>query len=139
MDSENVVTRGKIDSIIAARYDRLATERSAAGSNVLERLSSRRHLCSRFVNCSRSRVTRLEFVARSSASICSFLVTARGAADGDTRQWTADMAHLKATKEVPKLVTLPPSIAGRRVTLLISSLAREAMVVGRQGQDSTGP
>lgn len=48
------------------------------------------------------------------------------------------MAHIKVIEEVPKLVALPPFIAGRRVTSLVSALVREAIVVGRQGQDSTG-
>lgn len=45
-DSDIVVTRAKIDTMIATKYERLQTESSAAGSQALEAFSKRRHLFS---------------------------------------------------------------------------------------------
>lgn len=140
LDSDTIVTRGKIDSMIATSYEERQTERSGAGSRALEvsfkEAASVQQCCKL---CQKPYHT---------ARVCRSFECKQVPFSGkctpcgrreSTRQWTADTAEIKSIKEVPRKATSRAAITGRRATSLASVLTRAALMVGLQGQESLEP
>lgn len=139
LHSDDSGARGNTGSVIATGTRGCMQNAQQRGRLRWRRVARRRHLCSRIVNYARSRVTRLVFVARSSAKqvpLCGNCMSCgrRGLKAVDCRD-----GKKKGHQEAPNTATSLATFAGSIITLLVRALTRETNVVGMHGWECLEP